>query len=561
MRYAREKLKWNGWGWQNQYFDFEGSESHFWQFLKQELRIEQLHKTPAVPMEAIELPAPRLTDQHLDSLLKFLDPWQIKQSPRERLFHARGRSLPDLLDLRSGQLQQAVPDAIIYPRTSAQIQALLEFACHHQLAVIPFGGGSSVVGGVHAFCRSDQRGILCLDLSLMNHLLSIDEISLTVTAEAGIYGPELEAQLGIHGYTIGHTPQSFEFSTLGGWIATRGAGDRSNRYGKVEDMLVAAQVITPQGVWKLPALPASAAGPDLRQLLAGSEGTLGVISEATLKIHPCPPVRETRGFLFRNFLSGVETVRQLVQKGGETAMIRLSDEAETQFLFRFRKKDGNIPLHDRLLKKWLSWQGYLHHPALLLLGQEGEHCELDAWKRRVSALLRQAEAFPLGTKAAESWHKSRYSTPYLRDTLLDHGIGVETLETATEWSLLPRLYHALRNTLQTTLDQGLTALGARGFVMTHISHCYPDGASLYFTFAFPLIPGQEKAQYQAVKTAACETIVREGATLSHHHGIGRDHVRWLSAEKSQLGLQLLQKLRQTVDPTGILNPGKLTQSP
>lgn len=559
MRYAREKLKWNGWGWQDQHFDFEGSENQFWHFLKQALQIQQLQLTPALAMEAIQLPIPRLTAAQLQTLQSLLDPWQIKQDKRERLFHARGRSLPDLLDLRSGQLQQAVPDVVIYPRTAQQIQALLAFAANHQLAVVPFGGGSSVVGGVHALCSPHHQGILCLDLSLMNHVLNIDDISLTVTAEAGIYGPELEEQLASQGYTLGHTPQSFEFSTLGGWIATRGAGDRSNRYGKIEDMLVSARVITPRGEWRLPAFPASAAGPDLRQLLAGSEGTLGIITEATLKIHPTPPAREARGFLFRNFLSGVEAIRKLVQKGIPTAMIRLSDEAETQFLFRFRPQNGPSSLPVRLLKKWLDWQGYGSSPALLLISQEGEVAEIKAWVRQVSALLTQAEGFPLGAKAAVNWQKSRYTTPYLRDTLLDHGIGVETLETATEWRFLPRLYEALRHTLQTAMDQTVRTLGARGFVMAHISHCYPDGASLYFTFAFPLLAGQEKAQYQAIKSAACETIVREGATLSHHHGIGREHLRWLGAEKGSLGLQLLQNLRQTLDPSGILNPGKLTQ--
>ncbi|PIQ25497.1 hypothetical protein COW36_20850 [bacterium (Candidatus Blackallbacteria) CG17_big_fil_post_rev_8_21_14_2_50_48_46] len=556
MRYAREKLKWNGWGWQDQHFDFEGRDTSFWKFLQTELKLQSLSPTPACPLENLEVPASRLNPAQAQALAKILDPWQVKSDLRERVLHARGRSLPDLLDLRSGTLQD-LPDAVVYPRNARQIQALLEFAHSEKLALVPFGGGSSVVGGVQASCRADQAGVLSLDLSLMQHLLEIDEVSLTMTAEAGIYGPELEEKLQARGYTVGHTPQSFEFSTLGGWIAARGAGDRSNRYGKVEDMLVAAKVLTPQGEWLLPALPASAAGPDLRQVLAGSEGILGVIAEATLKIHPLPPAQDARGFLFRNFLSGLEALRQLVQRGAPTAMLRLSDEAETQFLFRFRKKAGPDPLPQRLIKQYLASQGYTQHPALLLAGQEGEQTEVQNWARQTSKQLKAHGAFALGPKAAESWHKSRYSTPYLRDTLLDHGIAVETLETACEWRKLPALYQALKDTLQTQIDQGLKTSGSQGFVMTHISHCYPDGASLYFTFAFPLLPGQEREQYQAIKTAACETIVAQGATLSHHHGIGRDHAPWLQAEKGDLGMALLRQMRKTLDPEGILNPGKL----
>jgi alkyldihydroxyacetonephosphate synthase len=386
-------------------------------------------------------------------------------------------------------------------------------------------------------------------------VLALDPISLTVTAEAGIYGPELEAHLQQQGYTVGHTPQSFEFSTLGGWIAARGAGDRSNRYGKVEDMLVAATVQTPRGEWRLPAVPASAAGPDLRQVLAGSEGTLGIIREATLKIHPQPACAEARGFLFPDFLSGMEAVRALVQEESASAMIRLSDQAETQFLFRFRKKEGPEPLPRQLIKRWLASRGFAQ-PALLLLGQEGHRPETRAWVRRAEQRLKQAGAFGLGADAAASWHKSRYSTPYLRDTLLDHGIAVETLETATQWRRLPDLYRAMRQTLQQSMDQGLAT--GKGFVMTHISHCYPDGASLYFTFAFAPEPGHEMEHYRQIKHAACETLVAAGATLSHHHGIGRDHARWLKAEKGTLGMEMLNNLRRSVDPDGLLNPGKLT---
>lgn len=555
--YARSALKWNGWGWNNTHYDFGGSEASFWPFLKAELGCEHLSPSPPLPLAELDIAPSRLSEVLLAELGTILTPAQCCTDAYERVFHARGRSFADLLDLRHGQLG-LLPDAVLYPERAEQLADLLALARREKLALIPFGGGSSVVGGVNPpQQQTAHQAVLTLDLSRMKRLLKLDPVSLTATFEAGIYGPQLENILQARGFSLGHTPQSFEFSTLGGWIAARGAGDRSNRYGKMEDLLVAARVLTPAGEWRTWELPASAAGPDLKQLIAGSEGLFGVITEATVRIHALPPARHHTGMLFHSFAEGLEALRQLAQSAHPPAMLRLSDEAETHFLFRFRQQPGKSTAAAKALKKMLAWRGLTQHPALLLLGLEGDHSEVWPVLPLLTASCVRSGGFPLGSKAGESWSQSRYSTPYLRDTLMDQGIGVETLETATTWSRLLPLYEAVKTTLQTAIDQQLVA-PQRGFVMTHISHCYPEGASLYFTFAWPMSQtwAERQAQYQAIKNAACETLAAHEATLSHHHGLGAAHAPWLAREKGPLGKAVLQAIKAEVDPEDLMNPGK-----
>lgn len=552
MRYDRKRLKWNGWGWQDSQYDFAGGEDAFWNVVQQELGIKELSRTPACLLEDLSVPASRLTTDQQNRLEQLLGA-RLKCDDYERVFHARGRSYSDLLALRSGELGE-VPDAVVYPVNATEIESLLAFARSERLALIPYGGGSSVVGGINAARKAGQSAILTLDMSLMNRLLRLDPVSLLASFECGIYGPHLEEILNTQGFTAGHTPQSFEFSTLGGWIAARGAGDRSNRYGKMEDILAAARVLTPTGEWRTLSLPASAAGPDLNHLIAGSEGLLGVIVEATIRIHPLAAVQHQTGFLFRDFATGVKAVQALAQSSDPPAMLRLSDENETQFLFRSRKK-STAASSQSLLKKVMASQGYTQTPALLLTGLEGAASEVWPELPRLTTRCVAAGAFPLGASVAASWSQSRYSTPYLRDQMLEYGAAVETLETATSWARLLPLYQAVRTALQESINSQLSD-GQRGYVMTHISHVYPDGASLYFTFAFPRLTGREQEQYLQIKKAACESIVAQGATLSHHHGLGSDHAPWIAKEKGEVGMSILKAVKASVDPEGILNPGK-----
>lgn len=550
MTIDRQKLRWNGWGW-NEAPDPLGERGPaVWEWLRNAFGLKELPETPATDLSSIELPAIRLSASQVDRLGQITTAERVKTDDYERAFHARGKSYLDLLLLRAGKVDTA-PDAIVYPTSTEEVAALVAFCNEEQIVLVPFGGGSSVVGGVTAVSRDEQTGVVTLDMTLMDQVLEIDEEALTARVQAGVYGPHLEAALGEQGYTLGHYPQSFEFSTLGGWIAHRGAGQQSNKYGKAERWFVAATLVTPQGVWSSENFPASAAGPQLGSLIVGSEGTLGVITEAVVKIQPVPEKKDYRGYVFGDFAAGLKTVREIVQKGVPTAMLRLSDADETQFLSTLRGS-GSTSMGDMRF-------------CLLLIGHEGSEAAVDAAVAQTQQIASDNQAMHLGADPGKGWYKGRFSGPYLRDPLLDHGLAVETLETSTRWSNIVPLHRAVSETLATALKENAApSVGAQpdtttGLVMAHVSHSYTDGASLYFTFVFPRDLSREVEQFQAIKQAACEALLEHGGTISHHHGVGLDHARYLVREKGALGVGLLKSIKAQVDPGGILNPGKLIE--
>jgi alkyldihydroxyacetonephosphate synthase len=557
MSIEREKLRWNGWGLTASGFDLGGHEGEVWRWLESELGLQESRVRHAKRLDEIELPAVALDSARLDELRALLGGEHVKTDAYERAFHARGKSYHDLLHLRAGDLSVA-PDAVVYPGKAEDVLAVLRWAATHRISVVPYGGGSSVVGGVGAEKGEGHTAVVTLDTTRLQRVLEVDELSHTATIEAGIYGPELERQLAMRGYTLGHFPQSFEFSTLGGWIAARGAGQQSNRYGRAEEWLVSARVATPSGMWSTESFPASAAGPDLNEVVAGGEGCFGVITEATVHVHPVPKDSDYRGYLFKDFGRGSEALRQIVQEGLPVAMLRLSDAEETRFFSAFsalRKPPGPV---ERAADRVLELGGWSEGRCLMLVGIEGETENVKASLARSSSIVRGCGGFPLGRGAGKSWHKSRFAMPYLRDPLLDRGIGVDTLETSTSWANVLPLHRVVCTAIRDALQSHPAFPEARAMVMCHISHCYEDGASLYFTFVFPqAAPGEEVAQWTAVKQAASEAIATHGGTISHHHGVGTDHAPWLPREKGEIGFRLLRALKRELDPDGILNPGKL----
>jgi alkyldihydroxyacetonephosphate synthase len=342
---------------------------------------------------------------------------------------------------------------------------------------------------------------------------------------------------------LGHYPQSFEFSTLGGWIAPRSAGHQSNRYGKAEHWLVSARVATPQGIWETAGFPGSAAGPQFRDIIAGSEGTLGIITDAVVKIHRVPEVKDYRGYVFSSFDAGIDATRDMMQSGVPTAMIRLSDLNETFF---YNALDTGGAGADA--------------PAVfcvMLVGLEGDRADVGHALERSRAIIKQHGGLHMGESLGTSWYEKRFLTPYLRDPMMDRGLGVDTLETATRWSNVGPLHAKVAQVIEDTLAANAAAPGARGICMAHVSHCYRDGASLYFTFAFPRALDREIDQWMAVKKAASDAIRANGGTISHHHGVGTDHLPWIASEKGPIGMGALKALKECIDPAGILNPGKL----
>ncbi len=555
MSIDRHLLRWNGWGLLEHSDPLERNDAA-WLWMADTLGVEALPKTPAVPADAIQIPPPRLDAESMEFLRSTLGATNVSVDAHERLFHARGQSYPDLLALRAGKLDM-IPDVVVYPGNPIDVLEVLRLASEKGYSTVPFGGGSSVVGGVNALRTNERPAVITIDITRMNRVLAIDEDARTAVIEAGAYGPAIEKQLAAHGFMLGHYPQSFEFSTLGGWIAARGAGQQSGRYGKPEKWLVGAKLVAPAGIWSTECFPASAAGPSLADLVVGSEGQLGIVTDATVRIHPVPEDRDYRGYLFKTFEAGVEAVRMLAQSDIPIAMMRLSDADETHFMRVFGEvgRKRNPEKLGFFARNTLKMRGFPDRPCVLLIGLEGS-ADLVSWARvRIKHMLGKRKAISLGRKPGKKWFERRFATPYARDPMLDRGLGIDTLETATRWSNLNHLYTEVRQAIQDAMAETLTK-GARGIVMGHVSHTYTDGASLYFTMVFPRYPGHELDQWQFIKKAASEAIVEHGGTISHHHGVGTDHRPWIMEEKGPAGVNILRAVKETLDPKGVLNPGK-----
>ncbi len=549
-----ENIKWWGWGNRGETYDLS-KRPHFWPYLRRRLSFPNEPFFFPPDWKEIEIPPPALSKTARQKLEKIVAPTQIDDSPLARITHVYGKSYHDLIRIRTRQFAE-FPDVVVFPESEKQILHLLQWAREERSAVVPWGGGTSVVGGVEARAGLGQSNLVALDLRRMNRLLRIDPISLLADVEAGILGPDLERKLQAQGVTLSHYPESFEFSTLGGWIAARSAGQQSTLYGKIETMVESLHLVTPNGILETPVLPASALGPDLNQLAVGSEGILGVISRARVRLRPVPEKKMYTAFLFRTFGEGLEAVRQILQAGLTPATVRLSDPEETEFIFALReKKSGAL---GRQIENFgfqiLQKKGFLPGKrAILILGLEGTADRVHRDWRAVNQILKEFKPFSLGENTGQAWYQHRFENPYLRDILMDYDILVDTLETSTEWENVTNLYEAGRKGIACALSK----LDIPGVVTVHASHAYPTGTSLYFIILAVPRRGEELESWWTIKKSASDAIVEAGGAISHHHGIGLDHRLWLEHNIGKEGVRLLRGLKQTADPNGILNPGKL----
>jgi alkyldihydroxyacetonephosphate synthase len=477
-------------------------------------------------------PASRLGPAATAELAAVVGPENALADDEARVRHTRGKSLTDLLRLRAGDVADA-PDLVVLPGSHEQVLECLRVCSQRRIAAVPFGGGTSVVGGLES-ASAAFAGVLAVDLRRMNALVELDVQSRLAVLEPGLRGPQAEALLNERGFTIGHFPQSFEYLTLGGAAATRSSGQASAGYGRFDELVLALRVAAPEGTLELGRAPKSAAGPDLRQLILGSEGALGVITSLTVAVRPLPEVRRYEGWRFESFSQGVAAIRRLVQDGPRPTVLRLSDEAETAL---------NLAGPSELA----AGAG----DCLAIAGYEGAAADVAARQEGAARLL-QAAGGQRDPDAGAAWERGRYRGPYLRDALLDAGAIVETLETVAFWSALPRVYEHVSSALR----DSLTAQGAPPVVLCHISHVYPTGASLYFTVASARLE-DPVAQWRAAKAAASDAILAAGGSITHHHGVGTDHVRWYAREIGELGLGILAAVKGRLDPRGILNPGVL----
>jgi alkyldihydroxyacetonephosphate synthase len=553
--YVEGKSRWWGWGNLDQRFDVENREN-LMPFMRENLGMKLDTERFSDPsLDQIDLPGPRIKSGILEELREICGQDNVSTGKFDRVSHSMGKSYRDLLRFRLRRIQRPV-DVVVWAREENELVKILRLAEKQKLAVIPFGGGSSVTGGVEPMAE-DKKGVISLDLARMNRVLRVDPTSHTAVIQAGALGPEIEEQLNEQGFTLGHFPESFDHSALGGWIATRASGRQSTGYGDIEDMVLALRMVTPRGVVDTRKVPSTAAGPSILQLCMGSEGFLGIITEATMRIRPVPDVLDYRGLIFRNFAAGVSAVREMMQRGMIPTCIRLSDRTETALAQAFRSTTG--PKWKRkgegLALKVLATRGYsFDDGAFMVLGLEGERDDVEDMRVELLRLCRKMGGFHLGTSPGRQWYRSRHDTAYFREQLINWGVMVDTLETATTWDNLLHLYGEVRSAISTTLEEDAST----SMVACHLSHAYPEGASLYYTFFAPMAgEGEEEAQWEKAKRAASEAIMEYGGTISHHHGIGYEHAPWMRQEVGDISLKAIEAVKEVMDPADIMNPGKL----
>jgi len=481
-----------------------------------------------VPLEEVELPPPRL-----DAPAELAE--VCAADTYERAAHAYGKSYRDVVRAFRGRFDHP-PDAVAHPRDEDELEAVLEWCQGANAAVVPFGGGTSVVGGVEARVGDRYDGAVAIDLKAMDRVLEVDPVSRAARIQAGATGPRLEEQLAEHGLTLRHFPQSFQFSTLGGWIATRAGGHFATLYTHIDDLVESVRAVTPAGTWESRRLPGSGAGPSPDRMLIGSEGTLGLITEAWVRVQAKPTHRASTSVRFGSFAAGAEAVRAIAQAGLYPANCRLIDPAEAK----------------------LTTGGDGEH-ALLVLGFESADHELDAWMDRALELCREHggewDAPSGGGRggAAGAWREAFLRAPYLRDTFVAMGVLSETFETSITWERFPEFHESAIGAAR----EAVREVCGEGSVSCRFTHVYPDGPAPYFTILAPAVRGEELERWATVKAAASDAVIAAGGTITHHHAVGRDHRPWYDRQRPDPFADALRGAKAAVDPRGLLNPGVL----
>ena len=526
--------RWNGWGDEATVVDLPARGEAF---LAELLGTGQTLADASLEQVLARVPASRLQAHPLVCL-----------DAEERVRHARGQSLPDWLAMRSGEFGQ-FPDGVAYPESAAQVRELLAWAVQQDVIVIPYGGGTSVAGHINP--QASARPVLTLSLERMSKLIEIDDDSLLASFGPGANGPQVESQLRARGYTRGHFPQSWELSTLGGWVASRSSGQQSLRYGRIEQLFAGGTLETFAGPLEIPTFPASAAGPDLREMVMGSEGRFGIISEVKVRISRLAEQERFYAVFMPNWSQALQGIRQLVQARVPLSMLRLSNANET----RTQLALAGHPRQIAWLEKYLALRGAGDGKCLLTFGVTGHRAQNAASLKQAKKLLKGFGGVFTGTRQGDKWAENRFRFPYLRHGLWAAGYAVDTLETATDWSNVDNLL----NRVEASLRDGLREEGERVHVFTHLSHVYGEGSSIYTTYLFR--PGDSYAQalarWQKLKHAASRTIAENRGTISHQHGVGRDHAPYLAREKGERGMAALQALATHFDPEQRLAPGVL----
>ena len=541
---TRARSLW-GWGWADRFPDDDARRGLAQQAAAM-LGIPEPALRSLPTLESIRMPAPRVAPPA--ALAAFVTGDRL-----ERAMHAHGKGYRDVARAFAGDFSGA-PDAVAFPRDEEDIAAVFAWCERERLAVIPFGGGTSVVGGVERPGGGDWRGAVTVDLRAMDRVLEVDAVSRAARIQAGTFGPHLEQQLAAHGLTLRHFPQSFEHSTLGGWIATRAGGHFATLYTHVDDLVESVRMLTPRGVFATRRLPASGAGPAPERLVLGSEGTLGIVTEAWMRVRPRPRFRASASVRFSGLLEGARAARAIAQSGLYPSNCRLLDPREAML----HGVTGGRVNHTAQTP-----EGRLDGGAVLLLAFESADQSMRAWIDRALAIALGHGGTSAGAKekvderggdaSAEAWRQAFVDAPYLQSALVSLGVIADTFETACTWDRFEALHERVRRDVEAAMR---TACGG-GVLTCRFTHVYTDGPAPYFTFVAPGRAGEELAQWEVIKNAAGDALAASGATITHHHAVGRLHRPWYEKEVPPLFVEALRAAKKKLDPEGIMNPGVL----
>jgi alkyldihydroxyacetonephosphate synthase len=548
-------MKWWGWGDEGVSFTHEDKPA-LGPFIQRHLGLDVNRVTSRpVAFDELRTAEPSLPSALRSALESAVGGEHVSTEPLDRVVHARGKCLRDLIRHRRGDIGR-LPDVVVRPGAEEQVEAILSAALEADAVVIPFGGGTNISGSLEA-PAGETRAVISVDLGRMDRLLAIDEASRLARVQPGVFGPRLEEQLNARGWTLGHFPDSFTHSTLGGWIATRSSGMQSDKYGDVADLTRAVRVVTPAGILVTRPVPHTSTGPSVREMVLGSEGRLGIITEATVHVHRAPERRVILGYLFPSWAESLAAMRDIAESEASPSVTRVSDAPETQFSFATKKGSSTL---DRVKSKALGI--YLERRrdfdldamCLSFIGYEGSKEHVAAQRKLVGRIVSDHGGLCIGSGPGALYDQKKFDTPYIRDYLLDRGAPADVSETSAPWSALPTLYDNVTASAHGAFDE----LDVRGYIMCHLSHSYHAGACLYFTFAFK--PSEKRdplEEYDTIKSAIQQTFVDSGATLSHHHAVGTEHARWLEQDISAPGVAMVRALFDGVDPGRNLNPGKI----
>ncbi|GAM28984.1 hypothetical protein SAMD00019534_121600 [Acytostelium subglobosum LB1] len=517
----------------------------------------QLNHTPAMPLDDIKIADPRpINPAFSRELNSFLTVSQIKQDKFARITHVYGKSIRDLVRLRIGQINNA-PDMIILPQSHDEVEKLMQAAQKYNVIVIPYGGGSNIVGACEPVCT--DRYTVSVDMRRMNKVLWVDRREMTACIQVGIMGPDLERELRKSGVSLGHDPDSFEFSTLGGWLATCSSGHQSDKYGDIEDMAVSFKTVTPTGTLELRNGARAGAGINYKHIILGSEGTLGIITEAVMRVHPIPPAEEYYGFLFPSFTHAINALEQIRRSDVLPTMIRIYDPDETRLSFAAKPSKGALAeFISSTIKQYLHYvRSYdFNQVCLSIIGFEGSKKQVDFARKNVFDILHKNGAFGLGQSPGKSWAEKRYDLPYIRDFLLDNNMWVDVAETTVSWSSLLPLWKEAKK----AFNDHFHSKGIPSWICAHISHTYSNGVCLYFIFASEHNAQREMTPYTEGKRLMTDIVLKHGGAISHHHGVGYEHVPWMTRYASNGWVHIYRKLKEIIDPKNICNPRKLIPS-